>query len=256
MQLVRVRLVEVGDVCPPDEIPGHLRPVLPPPICVELDAPRLDALWHALQQGGLGRVHTRHIQSSPHRGGQSIGAYWSDGRCTVSDIRDSQVVPGDMPSFRGLVHRVSQALSAAQERAQQPLRAIALASMRTSSRPPLVRMRFDNRGADTARARVRSVSALDHEGHAGQALGVRALVVASVPYEEVYPSSETQRPALDTWIDVPSHSSRMLEIEPDDHARYSFGLRHRYRVTIEREGGAEEALELYLDDGSRRPVHR
>jgi len=101
--------------------------------------------------------------------------------------------------------------------------------------------------------RVLSLSAVDDPD---DALPVRELRVANVAFAEVYPSTDTQDSALGRWFEVPPRSSRMLEIEPEDHPRYSFGLQHRYRVTFEREGGSSETLELALDDGSRRPWNR
>ena len=97
---------------------------------------------------------------------------------------------------------------------------------------------------------------MDEAGQPGDALALRALHVSTVPFEDVYPSTATHESALDAWFEVPAGESRVLEFEPDDHPPYSFGLDHGYRVTLEREAGSEQSLDLVLDDAIRHPLRR
>ncbi|MBW2463806.1 MAG: hypothetical protein JRH11_19305 [Deltaproteobacteria bacterium] len=256
VELRRFNLIATGDECPPDELAPHLRPILPASVCIRMEAERLDEVWATLTNARLREVQTSTIEASPHRGGRALGAIWGSEpteRCTVSDIRISQVLEPDEEFFRALVEILRRAIREAQTPRGHRVMVVPLQGMRTVQRPPTLRLRLDNGRAPGTRVRILTAAPFEDAGGLGPEVLITRVQVSEVPFREVYPTTETTAPPLDAWIEVPAESSRLVELTLDHHAPHSFGRVHRYRVVVEHEGAGEETVEVVFDDAIRHP---
>ncbi len=256
LELRRFNLVAAGDECPGEELAPHFRPILPPSVCIQLEVARLDELWATLTNEHFRQVRTSTIEASPHRGGRALGAVWGSEpteRCSVSDIRISQVLEPDEEFFRASIELVRRAMTETQPPRGHRVMVVPLQGMRTVQRPPTLRLRLDNSRTEGARIRVRSAVPTEDPGGPASEVPITRAQVSAVPFREVYPTTDTTASSPDAWIEVPAESSRLVELTLDHHAPHSFGRVHRYRVVVEHEGGGEETVEVVFDDGIRHP---
>lgn len=255
--LRRVHLVAEGEACPGDNLPGHLRPISPPPLCLRMAGDGLDDLWRTLTTERLAAVQTTTIEASPHRGGTAIGAGWGEVRCSVSDIRISEVTEPDRELFRSLEGILRRAIAAQRSGNRPALLLVPLRGMRTTGASPRLRLRLDNGTARGARVRVRSVTPMVSHGAFEVSVPTLRIEVTDVPFREVYPYTNRASTSVDAWLDVAPQTSRLLEIIVDHRVRHSFGAVHRYRVVLEHGGAGEESVEesveVIVGDAIRHP---
>lgn len=132
---------------------------------------------------------------------------------------------------------------------------VALASMRTSGRPPHVRLRVDNGSDEVTRARVRTVTALSEDGTPDHGVTVREVRAETVPFGQVYPPSDEAVADIDDWQAVAARSSRVLDLELDEHVPYRpMAGRYTYRVELVLGEGDERTVDLVLSDAIRHPI--
>jgi len=130
----------------------------------------------------------------------------------------------------------------------------ALPAIRTSGRPPFVRLRVDNRTAGHDRIRIRAASRL---AAPPRQVELSRLSVTRAELGAVYSEAERAEAPIDEWIDVPPNEARLLDVGlRDSDARHSPFTARRYELVVERDEGPPIHVEASLGDGIRHPVRR